>query len=158
MEPVELLTVGLWHDSIGDIALMQATIQQLAMRGVPVVPASYASGQKTCIIGGGHLLVTNRSPSRNWWKALQVYHLEGPHILNAVGVHEDGGDGTFDFLKDYLYVSVRDDYSKNILQRYVEHVVSVPCTAVLLRKPNSLVFSCWIFRTKTRIDARVRCP
>lgn len=136
MQPVELLTVGLWHDSIGDIALMQATVQQLAMRGVPVIPVSYSSGLKTCIVGGGHLLVTNRTPDRNWWKALKAYHLEGAHILNAVGVHEDGGNGTFDFLKNYLYVSVRDDYSKKILQRYVDNVVSVPCVATLLQKPN----------------------
>lgn len=136
MDSVELLTAGLWHDSIGDIALMQATIQQLAIRGVPVVPVSYASGKHTCIVGGGHILVTNRSPDRSWWQALQVYHLNGCHILNAVGVAEDGGDGTFEYLENYLYVSVRDDYSRKILERYVANVVSVPCTAILLQKPN----------------------
>ncbi len=128
--PVELLTAGMWHDSIGDLAVMQAMLVELGRRGLPCVPAFKSSGTMPCIIGGGALLSRHRRT--RWAHALEPCRVPGPHVLNAVSVD---GSGDFHWLREYRYVSVRDPASARHLAPHVQATV-VPCPAVLLQPPE----------------------
>jgi len=131
---VELLTVGLWHDSVGDIALMQATAQQLSIRGVPVMCRSISTGSRPCVVGGGYLL--SNITSGMWSHVLRPFQVRGGHFLNAVGV---GGRGDYGFVGDWKYVSVRDHVSRDFLAPSLpkdKEIHLVPCPAVLLEVPN----------------------
>lgn len=127
---VELINAGTWHDSIGDLAVMELTATELAKRGVPSIPRLTPSGERTCVIGGGALFTCNRQGA--WWNALRTYRVSGKHILNGVSIR--GGD--FRHLERYRYVSVRD-------QQSYEHIADVrpdasvaPCVTVLADPPD----------------------
>jgi len=134
MQPVEVLTAGLWHDSIGDIAILQATLQQLAIREIPAIAVNHASGLRTCIVGGGRII--HPQVSGGWKEVLKPFHVPGPHILNGVEVVGDVDADTLSWLNDYRYVSVRDLASLEKVRVARPDAVAVPCTAVLLEPPN----------------------
>lgn len=128
----ELITPGSWHDSIGDIALMQAIIQQMALRGIPTIPRCEALNEnQPCIIGGGRLLCP--ADVKQWSEILAPYRIPGPHLVNAAQVT---GRGDFSYLKDYLYVGVRDQRSLEAVREHCDPVL-VPCTATLLERPRT---------------------
>lgn len=119
MEAVELITTAGWMFSVGDIASQQATIAELAKRQVPCIPMDEASGTRTCVIGGGHVL--GHMPH------LRQHIVEGQHILNAVGAH---ATGDFGYLAEYKYRSVRDAISLEIVGGNAD---LSPCPAMLLQ-------------------------
>lgn len=124
MSRCELLTAGLWHDSIGDLLLMQTTHKLLARRGICVELVDGVSGARPAIIGPGAVLTGERKGV--WWDTLAPFHAQGPHVLNAVGV---ASSGDFSYLGDYRYVSVRDHRSASLIADYCEpHVVPCPVT------------------------------
>ena len=126
----ELVTAARWHDSIGDIALEQVTLEQLASRGLSVMPADKPSNKAPAVIGPGAILTGERQGI--WWNALKDYHASGCHILNSVSV---ASEGDFSYLKDYLYVSVRDYLSWDKVSPFCDAVV-MPCPTVLMEAPD----------------------
>jgi len=134
MKSVEVLTAGLWHDSIGDIAILQATLQQLAIREIPAIAVNHASGLRTCIVGGGRII--HPRASGTWKEVLEPFHVPGPHILNGVEVVGDVDAPSLSWLKDYRYVSVRDLASLEKVRVVRPDAVAVPCSAILLDPPN----------------------
>ena len=134
MQPVEVLTAGLWHDSIGDIAVLQATLQQLAIREIPAIAVNHASGLRTCIVGGGRII--HPQVSGAWKEILMPFHLPGPHILNGVEIVGKVNAHSLSWLKDYRYVSVRDLASLEKVRVARPDAVAVPCSAVLLEPPD----------------------
>jgi len=127
---IELLTAGTWHDSIGDIAIMQTMQNEMALRGVPVVSQSHWSGSGSAIIGGGWLLHPNGMQD----PILAPFHIGGQHVLNAVSVAS--GEGNFEHLKHYKLVTVRDEFSRQQLLPFRSDAKCVPCSTVLLKRPN----------------------
>lgn len=121
---IDVLTTANWQFSLGDIASCMATMEQLAQRGVPVRSVDEWNQVNTTIIGGGHVL--GHMPQ------LQHFIVPGEHLLNAVGAHDTGEP--FEYLKEYIYLSVRDDISRQIIGLDAE---LVPCPATLL-KPSRL--------------------
>lgn len=93
------------------------TITALARRGVPIDTQPSRTDCFRNIIGGGHLL--------GYQSHLKQHVVHGPHILNAAGVH---ANGDYSYIKEYLYVAVRDQVSRDILGRGD----LVPCPAMLL--------------------------
>ena len=134
MEPVEVLTAGLWHDSIGDIAILQAVLQQLAVRGVPAIAVSRASGMRTCIVGGGRIIHPN--VSGQWKPILEPFRVPGPHVLNGAEIVGEANKESLSWLADYRYVSVRDLVSLEKARTARPDAVAVPCSAVLLEPPD----------------------
>jgi hypothetical protein len=118
VNPVELITTGGWMFSIGDVASQQATALELAKRGVPVIPCDESSGERTAVIGGGHVL--------GHMSHLKQHVIPGRHILNAVGAHRTGD---YSYLTEYRYRSVRDSVSLDIIGGNA-HLV--PCPAMLI--------------------------
>lgn len=134
MPPVGLLTAGVWHDSIGDVATAQATVDGLALRGIPVRQLPWpgdARPSETLVIGGGGLLTR---PVNRAWDAMLDYRVRGPHVLNAVGINVDSADDEDDlsYLREYRLVSVRDEVGAEALARFVDDVSIVPCPATLV--------------------------
>lgn len=121
----------MWHDSIGDIAIQQVMVEQLALRGVPSIPVSVPSGERTCVIGGGAIIQS--SDDGVFGNALAPYKAKGRHVLNSVSVVDNGN---YSFLKDYRYVSARDVPSGDRLKKYHNSVVLTPCPVVLMAKPD----------------------
>lgn len=118
MEAVELITTAGWMFSVGDIASQIATLSELARRGVPCIPVDEPSGDRTCVIGGGHVL--GHLPH------LRQHIVQGQHVLNAVGAH---ATGDYSYLVEYKYRSVRDRVSLEIIGGNAD---LSPCPAVLL--------------------------
>lgn len=127
----EILNAGLWHDSTGDLAIAQSVVQQLGKRGIATIPTTRASGDHPCVVGGGALLTGERDGM--WWRTLEPFHAPGRHILNAVTAVSDGD---FGYLKDYIYVTTRDEPSRKILLKYRPDAVCVPCTTALMERPD----------------------
>ncbi|MCO8127432.1 polysaccharide pyruvyl transferase family protein [Acidimicrobiia bacterium EGI L10123] len=127
---VGVLTVAPWHNSIGDIATAEVTIEHLADAGIPARHVSdtdeYVS---TLVIGGGNLL--NRGDDDRWGRLLRRFRTPGPHILNACGITFDVDD--FSFLSDHRLVTVRDLEIANRIRPTRPDVEAVPCPATLLR-------------------------
>lgn len=128
---VELLTAGYWHDSIGDIALTQSTLEELARRDVCVLPTLAPSGEVPCVVGGGALLTGDTNGI--WADALRPYHTQGRHALNGAAIAQ-GGD--FSYLKEYCYVSVRDQPSFDRIKEWRPDARLVPCVSVLSQPPD----------------------
>lgn len=126
----ELLTAGMWHDSLGDIALQQVSQNLLTRRGFSVLITDTATGLVPAIIGPGAILTGEREGL--WWNSLCNFHANGANILNAVSV---ASNGDFNFLSEYLYVSVRDFASCQRLQDFCD-VEVVPCPTVLMPRPS----------------------
>lgn len=116
---IDVLTTANWMFSLGDMATSLATVNALSEMGVPTVAVDEHRGNTT-VIGGGHCL--GHMPQ------LKHFIVPGPHLLNAVGVH-DTEDADWSYLKEYKYLSVRDQVSADILGIPC-HLV--PCPAVLL--------------------------
>lgn len=123
MPPVELITAAHHHPSAGDVATSEVTAYQLSLRGIPVLPCERASGTRTAIIGGGHVL-------GNPVHGGQQYHLPGPHILNAAGILNPKVD--YRYLQEYRLVTVRDAWAADILARQGVAADVVPCPATLI--------------------------
>ncbi len=128
--PVELLTAGRWHDSIGDLAIQLVMSDELAKRGVPSIARSSATGARRCIVGGGWLIHGNGQT----YKILKPFHVPGPHILNAVTASV--GNGNFSWLRDYKLVTVRDEPSRHTLLSARPDTICVPCATVLAEPPD----------------------
>lgn len=124
MQSVDLLTVGSWLFSVGDIATAKATQNELAKRDIPVVTVDRSENGRTTVIGGGHVL--GHMPH------LSHFIVSGRHILNAVGAHRSGD---YSYLKEYRYLSVRDHESAAIID---QPCAVVPCPAILL-EPSDIV-------------------
>lgn len=145
MKPVELLTVAGWHFSVGDIAVERATAIELAKRGVAVIPVNSPSGDRICVVGGGYVLPSSENvrpawpgQSTAWSVLLSPFTTAGRHIVNAAGVH---GPGDFSYLREYSYVSVRDEFSVEAVSKWCgSEPVIVPCPSVLL-EPLPLSFA-----------------
>jgi hypothetical protein len=128
---VPVSTVGTFHNSIGDISTAQATQNFLVARGIPSYLTSFwDNSHKTIVIGGGQII---GFPEKGSWQYVKPLFLpDGEHILNAVGVDlETISEAKFRHLKNYRYVSVRDNITAEIISDFGIDVVSVPCPATL---------------------------
>ena len=121
---VDLLTAAPWLFSVGDIATHKATANALAERGIASVSVDLPRPDRMTVIGGGHVL--GHQPH------LRHFVLNGRHVLNAVGVH---ATGDYSYLREYKYVSVRDELSAKTIGVPCERV---PCPAILL-EPSQLI-------------------
>ncbi|MBU2102497.1 MAG: polysaccharide pyruvyl transferase family protein [Candidatus Omnitrophota bacterium] len=127
MKPVELVTVSLWHFSVGDFAILQGTLKVLSEAGVPTIPASRSSGKYCCVVGGGYYY------GGNWPPLLEHFMMKGPHILNAIGMRIDRKID-YSFFKEWSYLSARDSESAAIIRKYVnQQVYEVPCSAMYVK-------------------------
>jgi hypothetical protein len=136
IKKVALATTGWQVFSLGDTALTVATSQHLAKRGVAVfeTPGPLARAHQT-VIGGGHIISPQLGAKEGMFNS---FRLPGRHLLNTVGIrlHEmQHQNATWSYLKDYSYISVRDQesaiYLKN--QGVLQKIHVAPCAASLLR-------------------------
>jgi len=125
--------VGILWDSVsnntGDIAIGMllkrfCTNHDIRFRVVDpfnLNPSDYS----TFIIGGGQVL---RTASDIFY---QSFRIPGPHILNAVGIHEPD---QLEYLRDYRLVSVRSNAERDTLCSNVPglRVEVSPCNTILL--------------------------
>lgn len=132
VRPVELITAAAQHASAGDWAIADVTAAQLALRGVPVIPRELATGTRTAIIGGGHVLGNSAHGG-------DQYHCRGPHLLNAAGILNPRCD--LRYLREYRYVAVRDDFSAQVLADQGVAAAVVPCSATLIEPLDPAVWT-----------------
>jgi hypothetical protein len=100
---VPVSTVATFHNSIGDISTGQVTQNYLSAVGI----SFWDSSQETIVIGGGEIIGFG---SHGWGPIKGKFLPGGNHILNTIGY--DIGSGSAEdlkVLKDYRYVSVRDE-------------------------------------------------
>lgn len=116
---IDVLTTAPWMFSLGDMATSLATCNALCEHGVPAVSVDEYRGNTT-VIGGGHVL--------GHMSELRHFIVAGTHLLNAVGVH-DTPCADWSYLKEYRYLSVRDQVSAEVINMPCN---LVPCPAVLL--------------------------
>jgi hypothetical protein len=111
------------HDNTGDRAVGAALLVFAASRGAeieslnPLRPSNLEAGQPV-VIGGGELI---HAPGDPFYDA---FRLEGPHILNTVGLASGVG---LEFLEQYEYVSVRSSLDRSLVDSVRPDAVVVPC-------------------------------
>jgi len=127
---VPVSTVAPFHNSIGDISTGQVTQNYLSAVGIPSYSTSFwDSSQETIVIGGGEIIGFG---SHGWGPIKRKFLPRGNHILNAIGYDIGSGSAKdLDVLKDYRYVSVRDELIAEQLGKYCEQIAIVPCPATL---------------------------
>jgi len=130
-EAIPVSTVAPFHNSIGDISTGQVTQNFLAAAGIPSYSTSFwDTDHKTIVIGGGEII---GFPSRGAWSKLKPLFLpRGNHILNAIGFDIGTGNETdLGVLREYKYVSVRDNLIAEQFGKYSPNLAVVPCPATL---------------------------
>lgn len=128
--------IGLLLDSLsdntGDRAICEVMIAFLSGQSCEfdvISPLGYDRRlYDRLIIGGGHLI---RPPGDQYYDAFRV---PGEHILNTVGVSDSEN---LDYLRSYLYVSVRSHADYTRLCQTVPSAAVVPCVSLLLEPDSS---------------------
>ncbi len=129
------------HDNTGDKAIrlvMEEFFEENSIEYELINPLDMTHPHpKTVIVGGGELLrdpgeTPEHSAIPHFYDA---FRLRGPHILNAMGL---ATTKDLEYLKDYVYVSVRSTYDWKQIRQAVNNATVVPCVSVLLRKDDNI--------------------
>jgi len=130
MKKVELLTLGVWHFSVGDFARYEATSFKLGEAGIGVMPVSIPTGNYPVIVDLGNL-------SWSWMPRFlkPIYandEIRQPFALNAMALPDKSVE--IALVKDCSYLSFRDQYSASIVEAYTDAQVTLtPCPSMFIK-------------------------
>lgn len=129
-----MIKVGLLYDSIsdniGDKAIgisLQQFCESNSFEWEVVNPFNYQTDRYSTLIIGGGAIVRNKGDFY-----YDNFRITGEHILNTVGID---ASNNLDYLKNYVYVSVRSKNDQKKLTKYDVKSHVVPCTTLALKKP-----------------------
>lgn len=129
MKKVELITLGLWHFSVGDFARYEATSIKLAEAGICVMPVSVPTGHYPVIVDLGNL-------SWSWMPGflkpiITNNERRQPIGLNAIALPDESAENAM--VKHCSYLSFRDQWSASVAQAYTDAQINLtPCPSMFI--------------------------